>query len=57
MRFLQVTSFRGSRVGEWYEETDLDDDLPYALLVELLQERFKSRSRKMKIVERDAKLN
>jgi len=57
-RLLLVTSFKGGEVNQWYEETDLDDDLPYALLVELLQERFKGVwYRKTKIIERDAKLN
>ena len=44
--------------NNWYEETDLDDELPYQLLVEELQNRFKGRSsRKLALIDRDAKLS
>lgn len=42
----------------WYEEADLDDDMPYGLLVEQLQQRFKGKSnRKTALIDRDAKLS
>lgn len=54
----KTTAFVGDFVNNWYEETDLDDDLPYAILVERLQQQFKGGSRrKMGIIDRDAKLS
>lgn len=53
-----MTCFVGDVVNSWYEETDLDDDFPYGLLAEKLQDRFKGKSmRKMQLIDRDAKLS
>jgi hypothetical protein len=48
----------GAEANSWYEETDLDDEMPYATLIELLQQKFKGKSnRKVGLIDRDAKLS
>jgi hypothetical protein len=56
-RLLLVTAFEGEKVNRWYEETDLDDELPYQVLAEVLQRDWKGTSgRAAGLIDRDAKL-
>ena len=56
-KLLLVTSLRGD-AAKWYEETDLDDDLSYGVVVELLMLRWTGKSdRHRRLIERDAKLS
>ncbi|KAA8910515.1 peptidase of plants and bacteria-domain-containing protein [Sphaerosporella brunnea] len=56
-RLLLVTALVGEKVNAWYEETDLDDELPYAVLADLLQRDWKGNSKRaVGLIDRDAKL-
>lgn len=56
-KLLLVTALRGD-AEEWYEETDLDDDLPYAVVTERLIKTWTGNGKRMRmLVVRDAKLS